>query len=216
MRTLRTTILSTGVLFLFTSASAQFNDKGTVHLAVGVAGGAHGTEYKTTIHIFGGNYSDTETDGAATITVPIELDFGISKKFSLGLYLEPGSYLDSSATESNTMALVGLQPRFYFINGDRFAWMGSLQLGAAGLKIERDEAFTESSATYAGGNFGLGTGVVFQFTDLIGLQLHMRYMTTNMKLRDYTLNGNDVDLDDYEAVLRTRGVAFQMSLGFRF
>lgn len=216
MRTLRTTILCTGVLFLFTSASAQFNDKGTVHLAVGVAGGAHGTEYKTTIHIFGGNYSDTETDGAATITVPIELDFGISKKFSLGLYLEPGSYLDSSATESNTMALVGLQPRFYFINGDRFAWMGSLQLGAAGLKIERDEAFTESSATYAGGNFGLGTGVVFQFTDLIGLQLHMRYMTTNMKLRDYTLNGNDVDLDDYEAVLRTRGVAFQMSLGFRF
>lgn len=216
MRTLRTTILSTGVLFLFTSASAQFNDKGTVHLALGVAGGAHGTEYKTTIHIFGGNYSDTETDGAATITVPVELDFGISKKFSLGLFLEPGSYLDSSATESNSMALVGLQPRFYFINGDRFAWMGSLQLGAAGLKIERDEAFTESSATYAGGNFGLGTGVVFQFTDLIGLQLHMRYMTTNMKLRDYTLNGNDVDLDDYEAVLRTRGVAFQMSLGFRF
>lgn len=216
MRTLRTTILSTGVLFLLTSASAQFNDKGTVHLALGVAGGAHGTEYKTTIHIFGGNYSDTETDGAATITVPIELDFGISKKFSLGLFLEPGSYLDSSATESNSMALVGLQPRFYFINGDRFAWMGSLQLGAAGLKIERDEAFTESSATYAGGNFGLGTGVVFQFTDLIGLQLHMRYMTTNMKLRDYTLNGNDVDLDDYEAVLRTRGVAFQMSLGFRF
>ncbi|MBK6832534.1 MAG: outer membrane beta-barrel protein [Flavobacteriales bacterium] len=216
MHILRTALLGSAFLVLLAPASAQFNDKGTVHLAIGLAGGAHGTEYKTTISIFGGNYSDTETDGAATITVPIELDFGISKKFSLGLYLEPGSYLDSSATESNSMALVGLQPRFYFINGDRFAWLGSLQLGAAGLKIERDEAFTESSATYAGGNFGLGTGVVFQFTDLIGLQLHMRYMTTNMKLRDYTLNGNDVDLDNYEAELRTRGFAVQASLGFRF
>ncbi len=54
------------------------------------------------------------------------------------------------------------------------------------------------------------------FTDLIGLQLHLRYMSTSLKLRDYTLNGQDVALDDFEATLRTRGVALQASLGFRF
>lgn len=199
-------------LFVASDSWAQYNDKGTIHLAIGAAFGGHGTEYETTFL----GFRDTDTDGAATVTVPIELDFGISRKFSLGLYVEPGSYLDSSATESNSMALIGLQPRFYLVNGDRFAWLASLQLGAAGLKIDRVEPFLETSATYAGGNFGLGTGVVFQFGDLIGLQLHLRYMTTNMKLRDYTVNGDDVSLDDFDATLRTRGVAFQTSISFRF
>lgn len=195
------------------SAQAQYNQKGTVHLAVGPAFGAHGTEYESS---FLGFPSDTEEDGAATVTVPIELDFGITNLFSLGLYLEPGFYLDSSNTESNTMALIGLQPRFYLINGERFALMAGLQFGAAGLKIDREEGNDESSATYAGGHFGLGTGVVFQFSDLIGLQLHLRYVSTNMKLRDYTINGDDIDEDLFTAELRTRGVAFQTSLSFRF
>lgn len=199
-----------------TTSNAQYNQKGTVHLAIGVAGGAHGTEYETKTTILGYTVKDTETDGAATITVPIEADFGISNLFSLGVYLEPGSYLDSSATESNSVVLVGLQPRFYLINGERFALLAGLQLGAAGLKIERDEDFVESSATYAGSNFGLGVGTVFQFTDLIGLQAHLRYMGTTMKLRDYSINGDDVDLDNFDATLRTRGVALQISLGFRF
>lgn len=207
------------VLFLLLaagSASAQFNQKGTVHLSLGLAAGAHGTEYEQKLRVLGVWLTDTETDGAATVTFPLELGVGLGKSFSLGLYVEPGSYLDSSATESNGMALVGLQPRFYLVNKDRFAWLASLQLGGGALRIDRDEPGVESTARYAGGNFGLGTGVVFQFTDLIGLQLHLRYMSTSLKLRDYTLNGQDISLDDFEATLRTRGVALQASLGFRF
>ncbi len=212
MRKLLSSLTITVALFIGVDSSAQYNDKGTIHLAIGAAFGAHGTEYESTFL----GFHDTDTDGAATITVPIELDFGISRKFSLGLYLEPGSYLDSSATESNSMALIGLQPRFYIVNGDGFAWLASMQFGGAGLKINREEAGIESSATYAGGNFGLGTGVVFQFGELIGLQLHLRYMSTNMKLRDYTIDGDDIDEDIFTAELRTRGVAFQTSLSFRF
>lgn len=204
------------LVFVAGSANAQFNQKGTVHLSLGLAAGAHGTEYEQKVRVLGAWFSDTENDGAATVTFPIEVGVGLGNAISLGLYIEPGSYLDSSATESNGLALVGLQPRFYLVNKDRFAWLGSLQLGAGTLRIERDEPGVESSARYAGGNLGLGTGVVFQFTDLIGLQLHLRYMSTSLKLRDYTLNGQDVALDDFEATLRTRGVALQASLGFRF
>lgn len=213
-------------------AHAQYNEKGTVHLAVGATFGAHGTEYSwtstQTINFFGTQLtftdSGTETDGAATVTVPIEMDFGITNRFSLGFYLEPGMYLDSNNTESNTLFMGGLQPRFYLINGERFALLAGAQFGMAGLKIDRTEetsvagltVVNESSASYAGGGFGLGAGAVFQFSDLIGLQLHLRYMATNMKLRDYTINGDDVDADNYEATLRTRGIGLQLSLGFRF
>ena len=213
---------------LSTTSMAQFNEKGTIHLAIGTALGAHGTEYTWTQRIifFGTpiTLSDTETDGAATVTVPVEMDFGVTNRFSMGFYLEPGMYLDSNNTESNTLFLGGLQPRFYLINGDRFALLAGAQIGLAGLKIDRSESTTvggvnvlnESSASYAGGGFGLGAGAVFQFSELIGLQLHLRYMATNMKLRDYTINGNDVDDDDFEATLRTRGIGMQLSLGFRF
>lgn len=218
--------------FLCVATQAQYNQKGTIHLALGTAFGAHGTEYSwtatQTVNFFGTNFtftdSGTDTDGAATVTIPIEMDFGVTNRFSMGFFLEPGFYLDSSNTESNSMVLVGLQPRFYLINGDRFALLAGAQLGASGLKIERSESntvlgvttTTESSASYAGSGLGLGTAAVFQFGDLINLQAHLRYVATNMKLRDYTVNGDDIDDDAYEATLRTRGMAFQLSLGFRF
>jgi len=207
---------SLAVVAGFTPLSAQVNDKGTIHLGLGLAFGAHATSYETTVRIFGVNVNQTETDGAATVTVPIEFGVGLSKAISLGLYLEPGRYLDSSATESNGMVMLGLQPRFYLVNRDAFAWLASVQLGVSALGIERDEPGAQTTARYSGGNFGLGTGFVFQFTDLIGLQLHLRYMATNMPLRSYEINGNSISLDDFDATLRTGGVALQASLGFRF
>ncbi len=209
-------LLFLAALVSSTAAHAQYNDKGTFHVAIGLAAGAHGTQYEQTIRILGIPFTDTQTDGAATVTVPIELDYGFAKVFSLGLYVEPGVYLDSNATESNNLLLAGMQPRFYLINGDRFALMASLQFGASRLNIERNEDGAKTDARYGGGHFGLGAGAVFQFSDHVGLQLHLRYVGTSMTLRTYELNGQDVSLDDFDATLVTRGVAIQTSLAFRF
>jgi len=214
-RTIRiTALLLTAVIT--TATRAQVNDKGTFHAAIGVAFGGHGTEYETTVRLGGLSFTDTEADGAATLTVPIEFDYGLAKIFSLGVYIEPGAYLDSNATETNSLILAGIQPRFYLVNNENFALMASLQFGTSGLRIERDEDNIQSSARYAGGHFGLGAGAAFQFTDHFGLQLHLRYVGTSMPLRKYEIEGDEVSLDDFEAVLRTRGVAFQVSAAFRF
>jgi hypothetical protein len=203
-------------LVLSAPAHAQVNDKGTIHASIGIALGAHATEYEQTFRVFGVPFTSKEKDGAATVTVPIELGVGITKGFSLGLYLEPGAYLDSSATESNAIASFGLQPRFYLVNKDRFAWVASLQLGLTSLRIDRNEPGVQSSARYAGGQFGLGTGAIFQFSDLVGLQVFLRYMGNNLPLRDYELNGQSLSLNDFDATLRTSGVLLQTSLAFRF
>lgn len=200
------------VVFGTADLAAQVNDKGTFHASIGIAAGGHATTYETTIL----GFVNTENDGAATVTYPIELGYGLGKRFSLGLYIEPGVYLDSSASESNGLVLIGIQPRFYIVNGNRFAWMASLQLGAAALRYDVDELGSKTEAKYRGTNLGLSTGVGFYFTDNIGLNLQVRYVGTAMPLRSWSLNGVDFDPDLIDAKLSTRGAAVQASLAFKF
>ncbi|MBK8226484.1 MAG: hypothetical protein IPK70_04850 [Flavobacteriales bacterium] len=201
---------------------AQFNEAGRFHASIGGAVGFHATKYyqKFTFNFFGTPVSvdTTTTDGAATYTLPIELDFGLAKFMSLGLYLEPGAYLDSSATESNNLMMAGIQPRFYLLNKDRFALLASLQLGVSALNIVRDEAGTinDSDSRYLGFQWGLGTGMAVGFGNHLGMRFMLRYVSTSMPLRAAEQNGSSIDLDNFEAKLTTGGVLLQLSFCVRF
>lgn len=199
--------------------TAQFNDAGRFHASIGGAFGVHATKYyqEQRFVILGTEFKfdTTTTDGAATLTVPIELDFGLAKFMSLGLYIEPGSYLDSSRAESNTVMMGGIQPKFYLLNTDRFALIAALQLGASGLRIIRSEDGYESDARYFGFQWGLGTGMAVGFGDHVGLRFMARYVSTSMPLRAWEENPDTV-FGDYEAKLTTGGFVVQLSLCFRF
>lgn len=204
------------VLFITGPIVAQVNKAGTIHLGVGLAAGAHATEYRETVSILGVSFTNKSTDGAATVTLPLEFGIGLAKPVSLGIYVEPGSYLDSSATESNGLAMLGLQPRLYLVNGDRFAWLASLRFGGSALVIDRSEEGTATTARYRGGHLGIGTGIAAYFGDHIGLQVHLNYLANNFTLKEYDINGANVPLDNFDAELLTRGIALQASLAFKF
>ncbi|HRD53896.1 MAG TPA: hypothetical protein PKY96_14755 [Flavobacteriales bacterium] len=215
-------ILLLSAILITAASSAQFNESGRFHASIGGAMGFHGTRYyqKFTFNFFGTpvNVDTTTTDGAVTFTLPIELDFGLAKFMSLGLYIEPGSYLDSSATESNRIALAGIQPKFYLLNKDRFALLTSLQLGVSALNIVRDENGTmnDSDARYLGFQWGLGAGMAVGFGDHVGMRFMARYVGTRMPLRAMEQDGRSIDLDNYEARLTTAGLLIQLSLCVRF
>jgi len=216
---MRKLLLLSSLLCSFAS-TAQFNEAGRFHASIGGAAGFHATKYyqKFTFNFFGTpvNVDTSSTDGAATFTLPIELDFGVAKFMSLGLYLEPGAYLDSSATESNSLVMAGIQPRFYLLNKDRFALLASLQLGVAGLNIVRSEPGYTSDARYLGFQWGLGTGMAVGFGDHLGMRFMLRYVGTSMPLRAIEENGSSIDLDNFEAKLTTGGVLLQLSFCVRF
>ena len=212
LRTLQFFLLAFGPMV----GHAQFNDKGTFHVAVGVGLGGHATEYEQTVTLLNVPFTTRKTDGAATVTFPIEAQYGITRSFSLGLYIEPGRYLDSTDSKSNSITLLGIQPRFYVINKDRFALLASLQVGSTNLRINEDRPGVNSTAQYRGGSFGLGAGAVIQFSDVVGIQFHLRYIGNRLKLKDYDLNGSNVDLGTFKAELNTHGVVGQLSLGLRF
>ncbi len=122
--------------------------------------------------------------------------------------------MDSSATESNSIVLAGIQPKFYLLNKDRFALLTALQLGAAALHIVRDEdgKVNDSDARYLGLHWGLGLGLAVGFGRHFGMRFMTRYVGTSMPLRAAEVNGSSVDLDDFEAKLSTGGVLIQLSL----
>jgi hypothetical protein len=178
--------------------------------------GVHSTEYVQTSTILGIPIKSTSNDGAGTVLFPIDVQYGVAKPVSLGLFLEPGSYLDSNATRSNSLVLFGFQPRAYIINHDRFCWMASLQIGSGKLTIDDTKNGVSETARYGGQFFGLSSGVGFYFGEHFGAQLHVRYMGSSLGLKEYEQNGASVDLSAIEADLSTTGIAFQTSLAFKF
>jgi len=209
------------ILALFAVISApvfsQFNTKGRFHFSLGASVGGHATSIDQEFKIFGLTIANNETGSAATLSLPIELGVGLGKAVSLGLAIEPGSYVpDTNNTDQkNAFAVVALQPRFYILNKDRLAWSGTLQVGGAALRVKDDTKNATVDERYSGPAFGFGTALHLGLSDRVGLDFHLRYLATRMELRAREYNGNST-MDFYNATLTTGGVIGQLSLSFRF
>lgn len=211
-------LLGLALVLLSSMAYAQFNTPGRVHLSIGGALGGHGTTLEQRFTLLGLELAQQRTGGAATLTVPIELGVGIGGRFSLGLGIEPGRYVpDSSSTveQSNAISVVTLQPRFYLVNADRFAWTATLQVGAAGLRIKDETPGRTVDERYAGPAFGFGSGVAVGLGNNVALEFHLRYLATRMELQGREFNGAST-MQVYKATLSSGGVLGQLSLSFRF
>lgn len=208
-------LITFAALLLSTLLSAQYNDKGSVHLSIGGGLGAYATEYDQTVKILGVPIRQISTGGAATVTLPIEVQFGIAPVFSLGLYGEFGRYVDSVETKENSIAMLGLVPRFYLVNSDHFAWMVGLHLGATTLKIDDVAALGSPKSKFTGSHFGISTGVGFLFGETVGLQLQLRYLANQLSLQEYEVFDRVLDSDLYDADLKARGVDVKLALHIR-
>jgi hypothetical protein len=135
---------------------------------------------------------------------------------SLGLYLQPGSYLDSSATRSNSFFIGGLAPRFYAINNDRFnLWVG-LEAGLATLVIKDSQTNAQGDEddvqyTFSGGHFRLATGINKYFGKTFGLQAALKYASYKLPLRDL-----EPDVNFFDSRLKVSGVELYIGAVFKF
>lgn len=192
--------------------NAQSNEAGTFHIGLGWSLGIHSTNYEQEYTVAGVIVRDEDQDAAITRTFPIDIQIGVAKPLSLGLYGEFGRYLDSSDTRSNRILIVGFAPRVYIINKEKFNWMIGPEIGISGLQIEdvefNNKKFTDS---YAGLHVRLATGISFYFVKNFGLQFQTRYAYHNMQWRDRDPENTAFDQLDYEGILTTSGI--QLSLG---
>ena len=188
-------------------SSAQSNAFGIVQLGLSADLGFYATTYEQ--EILGQDYSDE--DGAASWSVPFEVHVGLIQPLSLGLYLQPGSYLDSSATRSNSFFIGGLAPRVYIVNKDRFNWWGGLEAGLATLVIDDIDSFgNDFQYTFSGGHFRLCSGINYYFGGLVGMQFNMKFAGYNLPLRDI-----EPDVGDFDSLLKVKGMELGLGLMFK-
>ncbi len=193
------------------SAPAQVNGMGKFQFGLGLGLGVHATHFEQEAHFAGYTLRDSQKDDAITVTVPLEAQVGLSDDVSVGLYLEPGSYLDSADAHPNKLILVGLSPRLYVVNKDRFALHLNADVGFSHLRISgmRQGAILYNDR-YAGGHFRLGIASQWFFGNAVGIHIGLKYAdhSFNWKERDpapWTLN-----IAQYYAKLKTSGVQFQV------
>lgn len=211
-RTTRT-LLTLTALVLLSGTFAQVNRKGAFQMGVGMSLGAHATHFENSYSVFGITFKNENDDGAVTFTVPIEVHYGLSERFSLGICMEPGRYLDSAGTHPNSLFLLSITPRYYLINRDRFALLLNADIGGSFLKIADVESGPNRfDDTYSGGHFRLGGQVQWYFTDKFGINGGLKYAANNFKWHHRDPSDPVLAAANYEATLRTSGIQFQIGL----
>lgn len=196
-----------------THVHAQVNAPGRFQIGLAASIGGHATHFESTYNVLGYHVSYKDDDGAATFSAPLDLQVGVSKRFSLGLCIEPGSYVDSAGTHPNRFLLISLSPRFYFINGDHFALFANLDLGASMLRIADVESGTKKyDDTYSGGHARLGVQAQYYIGNTFGLNAGLKFVAHNLKWRDRDPEDPILNAVDYGATLRTSGLQFQLGL----
>ncbi len=192
---------------------AQVNVPGRFQLSLGASFGGHATHFEGTAKAFGFTFVNTSDDGAVTVAAPLDVQVGFAQRWSGGIYLEPGSYIDSAGTHPNGFFLAGLSPRFYAINGDHFALLINADIGVGVLRIGDVESGTSRyDDTYAGAHFRLGSQVQWYFGNTFGIHAGVKFAAHNLIWRDRDPEDPVLNALDYEAKLRTSGVHLELGL----
>lgn len=196
------------------STFAQVNAPGRFQIGLGLDLGLFATHFENSYNIpFFGRFTHSDDDGAAAVSYPLDLQVGISNRWSIGLCLEPGAYVDSVTEHRNGFFIASLSPRFYLMNGDHFAWYLQADLGASALKYsDVPDGGQRYDDSYVGGHFRIGSGVQYYFGSIFGINAGLKFASYNLVWRDRDPEDPFLNNTDYEAKLLVRGVQFQLGV----
>ncbi|CAN5586672.1 hypothetical protein BH11BAC2_BH11BAC2_05500 [soil metagenome] len=201
----------------------QAQDGHKVQIRGGLGFAGYGSKYEQTYSFGGINFSDSNTDGAATFHFPLEVRVELNRRFNVGLDMKFGSYLydpDSADGKSNRFVVVGLAGEYNFVVKEKLRWYGGVGFNGCSLVLE--ETKTENGikitnqSTYSGPGFRMNTGVLIFLIKGFGLNFNLGYDSHNFTLRKFEQNGQDVSLDNFDATLKVSGVDGTLGLFVRF
>lgn len=209
-------LILSAALALGHAASGQVNEKGKVQIGLGLDLGIHKTRFDHQVTVLGFTKKEGKNDEAATVTTPVDVQYGLSDRFSLGLHFEPGRYLDSAGTNPNKLILLGLSPRFYALNNEHFGLYVHADLGVSKLDINTfRNGRKEYLDKYDGGHFRLGVGGQYFFGGAFGLHAGLRLVAADFKWKGRDPQDPVLDALNYDASLKTNGVQVEVGLQVR-
>lgn len=202
-------------LLVDTAVNAQAHQKGDIYLSAGVSLGAYATTWEAELVVFNIPFKVTDSDGAASVTYPINFQYGITERFSLGAYIEPGQYLDSTDSETNSIVAFGISPRFHVVNGGKVNWFVNADLGATVLTWKTSETGDLITKGYNAFHWRLGTGMNWFFSNSVGLFVSGTFGSHNFTLNRWEQGGQDQTPANYTEKLKAAGGQFNIGLALR-
>lgn len=204
--------------FLILSAKS-FSQKGEFQLRGGIGLAVYGTKSEFIYDVFGLKFYQTEEDGAATVHVPLELRYGFADRFTTGLDIKLGSYLydpDSAEGKSNRFFVIGPHLEYNLVTKENLRWYIGAGFNLAELELQEDiqDVFsTRHISKYAGAGLRFNSGILWFFTNPLGLHFNIAFDIHAFKLKNYSVN--EVDLENIEGKLNVKGADIVLGLVFR-
>lgn len=207
--------------FLLTMYTADAQREREFQIRGGLGWSVYGTLSETIIKTGFGNFSNTTTDNAATLHLPLELRYAFNKRVNAGLDFKFGSYLyepDSSRGKSNQFVVAGVAFEYSLIARERIRWYGGVGINGCNLVLEETDDLTDvkSTLTYSGAGFRFNTGILVFLFKGFGLNFNLGYDAHNFKLQQFKSDGVEQSLKNFEQTLRVAGLDGSLGAVIRF
>ncbi len=188
---------------------------------LGYGMGAYGTKSELTIRDQNTTFSSSDTSGAVTQHLNLDLRYELTERFSLGIDMKFGAYLydpeEDNEGKSNVYRITGLKGEFNISKRPNFRWFVGAGFHASRLVISEESVSLGVTTTekfdYKGVGLSANTGLIKYFGDSpIGMFFTMGYDGHFFVLDEYTINGQAVDFDEIDVTLDARGIDLSLGL----
>lgn len=209
-------VLFAAAMLASSMSFAQSNTKGTIHLGLGWGLQAGGATIKTTYPSPYEDWSGSYKGVGARANYGLRVGYGLADAFSLGLFLRSeGAAYTSTDLGSGTFIVkglgVGLEPKAYVVNKDKFNLYFALPIGFSTGKAYSSESTSETTKM-SGLTYGLNAGFNWYWADFIGMSLDLGYSGVSLSGKE-KVDGLDGDI---KSNISGGGVYFGLGLVSKF
>lgn len=219
---MRTLIIAITFTLLNSISFSQSHTFGTFNFSAGYDAGFHGVLYNSTYN--NGTFEikqDEDTSAAVTSMFRFDGHINLLKFLSVGLNYRRGKYIEdeeNTAAQGNKVSMIALAARLYPVNKDNFVWYLGGSFGLSNLTLNREFDIFTSTIPYQykfrSPQVGFETGLNWYFAGGFGLNFGLGYTSQNLVMKEFSIDGENQDLSNYENILSSKGVHANIGLTF--
>lgn len=210
-----TFLVVTFLLVLAASVAGQerlLHDRGTFIISVGGEAGIYRNDISQTF----GAIQETREDTSGAVFLPISAEFCITRFLSAGVMYQTGRYIEDNDNEENQVRFFGVHASIHLFKRMRNDFFIRANAGVGRLQINTEETNFSQQTLWNGAQAGLTLGYRHSFGQHVGFYITAGRHAYNLNIREWTLNGAQVDLDRFEFDMDLTGIQLSTGLFLRF
>ena len=203
-------------LFLSNNTHAQAFQKGNKNFDLGIGFGAYGTTQTVTTTFNGVPIKNSDTDGAASMIVPIKFEYGVGEKVGIGAEFLYNNYVinDSDRVNLDKVSSIdfGVNCQYHLLNSDKNDLFIGLGLGMSSMSIKyvSNNNLIVESINGSGIYYSFGITDRIFFSENVGIFFNLGY-------RGYNYSSLEADFtSEVDALIANSGFTYSQTWEWKF